>query len=209
MPKYIVWLLSGFLVVAVMNLAGCSAIKRYAYGGFGFGDRKPDRIMEVLALNKGDQVADLGAGGGYFTFRFADAVGTTGTVYAVDIDPNMTEYIEYESKRQGKGNINVILATRDNPRLPQGKLDLIFISNTYHHLSDRSVYLKNMKRYLRAGGKVAIVEMDQRNWFARVFQHATGSEQIINEMQMAGYTLRHDYDFLATQSFLIFSGPDI
>ena len=79
-------------VLLVLLAGGCNKLKRSAYDGFGRdGWQQPDRVIEALALEPGARVADLGAGGGYFTFRLADATGPDGLVYAVDVDPGMLE----------------------------------------------------------------------------------------------------------------------
>src|SRR6185295_7813183 len=97
---------------------GCARWKKFAYEGFDRDrDQQPERVVEVLLLKPGDRVADLGAGGGYFTFRFAEAVGPTGRVYAVDIDPDMTDYLRTRAAEEGYGNVEVIAATADNSGL--------------------------------------------------------------------------------------------
>src|SRR4030095_12939357 len=81
-------------MVLALFCAGCTSLKRWAYEGWGR-DRwqQPDGVIEALRLRPGDRVADLGSGGGYFTFRLAKAVGPTGHVYAVDVDEGVDDYI--------------------------------------------------------------------------------------------------------------------
>ena len=109
------------LVLLVPFGAGCTASKRLAYEGFGRDTwQQSERVVKELGLKPGDQVADLGAGSGYFTFRLADAVGPSGRVYAVDIDSAMLEYLTRQAIERGYQNVETVLAAPDDPRLPDG-----------------------------------------------------------------------------------------
>jgi len=198
------------LTVSTILLIGssCTSFKRYAYEGFGFSDRQQDKILESLAIKPGDYIADLGAGGGYFTFRLAKITGPTGKVYAIDIDQWMIDYIKEEMQNKEFHNIETILAQSDDPILPENEIDLLFVSNTYHHLTERPSYFSNIKRYLRPTARVAIIEMDGRTWLTKIFGHLTSSEQIRREMKKAGYLFEKQYDFLSSQSFQVFSVTD-
>jgi arsenite methyltransferase len=147
----------------------------------------------------------LGSGGGYFTFRLAEAVGPAGKVYAVDIDRGMVDLIGKRVKQETASNIETVLATPDDPLLPKTGVDLIFTSNTYHHIDKRIGYFANLRRYLRPGGRVAIIDFDRRSWFVGLFRHYTPREFIKPEMEQAGYSLQQELDFLERQSFLIFT----
>ena len=96
-------------------------------------------MVADLALAPGARVADLGAGGGYFTFRLARAVGPTGLVYAVDVDPGMVDFLAEQAAEQALANVRPVLAAGDDPRLSE-PVDLVFTSNTYHHLANRVAY---------------------------------------------------------------------
>jgi arsenite methyltransferase len=195
------------LAVLVLG-GGCAELKRFAYQGIGR-DRwqQPEAVVAALEIAPGARVADLGAGGGDFTFRLADAVGPDGRVYAVDTDPDMIAYLRDRVVREGRGNVEVVRAAADDPGLP-APVDLVFTCNTYHHLTDRTAYFTRLARHLRPDGRVAIVEQDGRGWFARLFGHATPPEQIRAEMTAAGYRLERAPDFLPTQSFLVFARQD-
>lgn len=184
---------------------GCTAFKRLAYEGF-FRDRwqQPDRVIESLGLEPGDRVADLGAGGGYFTFRLSDAVEPAGKVYAVDVDAGMIDYLDRRASEEGRENVEVVLAKTDDPLLPEAGVDLIFTCNTYHHIDDRPAYFRNAARYLRPGGRLAIVEY-KPGWLSFIFPHDTPGEVIRAELEGAGYQLESSHDFLSRQSFLVFA----
>ena len=190
----------------LIGLAGCTAeMKARCYAGEDRDEwQQPDRVIASLALEPGHQVADLGAGGGYFSFRLAQAVGPSGKLYALDIDEEMNERLEALATERGAANLEVVLAEPDDLRVPE-PVDLIFTSNTYHHLDDRSAYFENAARYLRPGGRVAIIEYKEEGFFHRVMGHATGAQAIREEMESAGYHLDTEHAFLEKQHFLIFS----
>jgi predicted methyltransferase len=197
------------LTLAALSLSlglGCTDLKRFAYEGFGR-DRwqHADQVVRALDIQPGSRVADLGAGGGYFTFRLADAVGPEGIVYAVDIDDGMIRYLERRARREGRANVRTILAAPDDPRLPAGGVDLVFTCNTYHHLGDRVTYFARLRESLRPDGRVAIIDSTGVGLFHRLFGHATPADTIRREMEAAGYRLEVPHDFLDRQSFLVFA----
>jgi ubiquinone/menaquinone biosynthesis C-methylase UbiE len=166
--------------------------------------QQPEVVIRSLALQPGSRVADIGAGGGYFTFRLADAVGPAGKVYAVDIDEGNLEFIANQATKRGYRNIETILAKPDDPLLPEKTVDLIFTCNTYHHLTDRTNYFQSASRYLRPGGRVAVIDLAGKSWIFRVLGHWTPKETSRREMEVAGYTLANDFDFLTRQTFQVF-----
>ena len=194
------------LWICLVVSSGCAELKRLGYEGFNR-DRwqQPDRVIASLDLDPGDRVADLGAGGGYFSFRLAEAVGPNGVLYAVDVDSDMTDLLTGRVADGGYDNVEVILAEFHDPLLPDGQIDLLFTSNTYHHIQDRVVYFTNLRRDLKPDGRVAVIELNGSSWFARSFGHETALETIVEEMVEAGYRLDRSFDFLERQHFAIFS----
>jgi predicted methyltransferase len=191
-------------VIAVLAV-GCGPIRRLAYGGFGRDSwQQPDRVVESLALSPGAHVADLGSGGGYFTWPLADAVGESGRVYAIDVDPDMTSHIAEQSREKGHANVESILAEFDDPLIPEGGVDLIFTCNTYHHFEAPEEYYRSAAKYLRPGGRLAIIEPNGKGWLQRIFPHFTEPEVIRAEMEAAGYRRVEAFDFLGRQSFQVF-----
>ena len=187
-------------------LVGCARLKQCAYEGLNRDQwQQPDRVIESLQIHPGDRVADIGSGGGYFVFSLARAVGPAGKVYAVDVDKEMNDLVAEQAKKKGIVNVEVILAKTDDPSLPRTGVDLIFTSNTYHHIANRVTYLANLRKYLRPDGRVAIIDFDRRAWLEGMWKHYTPSDFIKREMEQAGYSLQHEFDFLDRQSFLIFA----
>ena len=184
----------------------CTDIKKWAYEGFNRDEwQKPEEVIKALAIQPGDHVVDLGSGSGYFTFRLADAVGPTGKVYAVDIDKDMNADLAKRAKDKGFQNIEVVLAQPKDPGLKENKVNLIFSSNTYHHLKDRKAYFANLRKYLHPQGRIGIIDFSGESWFVSFIGHYTPSEVIKKELQDADYTLEKEFNFLADQVFLIFS----
>ncbi len=165
--------------------------------------RRPDLIIAALELGPGIRLADVGAGRGYFTFRFAKAIGPSGVVFAVEPDRGKAALLSRQAG-QAFPTVRVVEPARDDPSLP-GDVDIIFLSLVYHHLSDRPAYFRRAARYLRNGGRVAIVETRPIGWLTRIYRHATDPDTITAEMVAAGYELVESYDFLRLQSFLVFS----
>src|SRR5262245_49566628 len=182
--------------------AGCASWKRFAYEGFDRDEwQRPDAVIALLGIRPGDRVADLGAGGGYFTFRLAEAVGASGRVYAVDVDDDMIDYLTQRTRARGAANVAVVRGEFEDPKLPDGEIDLLFTCNTYHHIADRPAYFRRVLTDLAPNGRVAIVEYDGRGgWFPRTFGHFTQADEIAGEMQEAGYKLIASHDILPRQS---------
>jgi len=167
---------------------------------------RPDQIIETLALKAGQSIADIGAGGGYFALRFAEIIGENGKVYAVDTNPGFLKFIEKSAEEEGLNNV-VIVQIKDKLDLPENSLDFIFMRNVTHHISNRSEYFKNLKRFLKPDGKVVIVEYKKGKLFTfrGLFKHYVLQETIIKEMEEAGYKLEKEFDFLPEQHFTIYS----
>jgi predicted methyltransferase len=196
---------TALLLGLVLLAAGCTMAKRLAYEGFGRDEwQQPERVVADLALAPSAKVADLGSGGGYFTFRLARAVGPGGRVYAVDVDAGMNEHVADEAADQGLANVATVLAATDDPKLPE-RVDLLFTCNTYHHLENRAAYFRAVREhYLAPGGRLAIVEFKPEK-----FSHSTARETIDEEMTAAGFRLVKAFDYLDRQHFLVFAAETL
>ena len=198
-----------FFLVAFL-CSGCAGLKQCAYEGLSRDEwQQPQRVIQSLQIRPDATIADLGAGSGYFTFLLAQAAGPAGKVYAVDIDNDMTELVARKAKEQGLQNVEVILAKPNDSLLPEGRIDLIFTSNTYHHIENRVAYFAALRKTLRPSGRVAVIDFDRRSWFSGLLKHYTPSDFIKREMEQAGYRLASEFDFLDRQSFLLFEQPEV
>ena len=170
--------------------------------------QKPKQVVERLDVQPGARVADLGAGGGYFTWYLAAAVGPHGKVYAVEIDDTALAIIEKEMKSRGVRNVVPIRAESGDAKLPE-PVDLVFSCDTYHHMQDRIAYFQSLARYLKPDGKVAILDFHAEGFFSGLLGHGTTKQEVRREMESAGYRLAAEYDFIDRQHFQIFSRTDV
>ena len=121
--------------------------------------QKPDEIIKELHLTVSEKIADIGAGSGYFTFRFARAV-PEGKVYAIDISPEMLRHIHHRTMTDKTANVEVIIATPDNPHVP-ADADLVFICDVIHHVADQKAWLAKVSSQMRTGAKLVVVEFKE------------------------------------------------
>lgn len=185
------------LIIVALCLSGCRASWQ-----------KPDRVVESLCLKPGDNVADIGAGDGYFMFLLADAVGPKGKVYAVEVTDAKVNKLKRTVVRRGYANVFVILGQFDDPLLPDEDIDLAFLCNTYHHIDNRPTYFSRLKADLRQHGRVAIVDLrGDLSGIPGLFvspAHRTPIKQLLEEMAEAGYASVSSFDYLPIQDFEIF-----
>jgi ubiquinone/menaquinone biosynthesis C-methylase UbiE len=199
------------LLLLAVGLLGADCGTRLRARAYEGDDRESwqqtERVVETLGLRPGQRVADLGSGSGYFTAPLARAVSPGGIVLAVDVDADMNAYLEERMAEEGIDNVTTVLATPDDPGLPEGGIDLLFTSNTFHHLPDQSSYFASVRGSLAPDGRVAIIEYEpsKAGWFARTFGHATPEEEIAAALEAAGYRRIADHDFLERQNFQIFT----
>ena len=163
----------------------------------------PARVIEALKLAEDASVADIGAGTGYFSLRLAKLV-PRGTVYAVDIEPKMLEYIRKRAKTAGLANLVTVEGDSVSPRLPKA-VDLVLVVDTYHHIPNRVAYFKGLAKGLTAAGRVAIVDFRKDAPDGPPPEFRFEAAQIVDEMAKAGYRLDTEHKFLPRQHFLVFS----
>lgn len=166
--------------------------------------QKPAEVIKAMRLEPGDVVVDLGAGTGYFTRRFALAVAPSGRALGLDIEPGMVRQMEDEAERLGLGNYEARVVKSDDPQLPPQSVDVVFLCNTYHHISDRVRYFRNIARSLKPGGRVINVDFYKETDFGPPREHKMARAVVEKEMTMAGYRLIRSHDILPRQYFLEF-----
>jgi len=119
--------------------------------------QRPDQIMDALRVADGSRVADLGAGGGWFTIRLARRVGPNGVVYAEDIQRLMIEALGRRVQKEGLKNVRTVLGVKDDPRLPGAALDAVLIVDAFHEMDEPVAVLRNAARALKPQGLIGIV----------------------------------------------------
>ncbi len=167
--------------------------------------QKPEEVIKKLEFKPGEVVADLGAGSGYFTVHLARAVGPRGKVDAVDIDPEMLAYVTRRAEEENLKNIQTVLADPHDPKLPPSSVDLIFICNTLHHISDRDRYYPLLARALKPGGRLVNIDFHKRKLpLGPPVEMKIAKSAMIEEVKPAGFRLLKDFNFLEYQYFLVF-----
>ncbi len=162
-----------------------------------------DRVMDLLGIEQGRSVADIGAGSGWFTVRAARRVGPSGTVYAEDINPQYIQYIGDRIHKENLPNVKTVLGTPDDPKLPPSSVDAMLLLKVYHEIAHPVDVMKLLHGSLKPGGKVGIIDRNGNGT-----DHGLNRDVVEKEMREAGYKLVTRYDFTKADGqdyFLIFS----
>jgi ubiquinone/menaquinone biosynthesis C-methylase UbiE len=147
-------------------------------------------IVAALNLVPGMAVADIGAGTGFFTRLFAEKVGPAGKVYAVDIAPQFLEHIAADAKKRRQGQVVTILGSQDSTNLPSESVDLVFLSDVYHHLEKPERTIASIRQALRPGGRLIVIDFDrvEGKSSAFVLKHVRASQAVFRkEIEAAGF----------------------
>ena len=161
-----------------------------------------NRVMDILGMQAGKGVADIGAGSGWFTVLAARRVGLAGTVYAVDINPEAIRHIDQRVRSESLPNVKTVLGKSDDPMLPTHAVDAVLLLKTYHEVADPVSLLNNLRSSLKPGARVGIID---RNGDGT--NHGVGREIVVEEAGRAGYRLLETYDFVKPDGmdyFLVF-----
>jgi SAM-dependent methyltransferase len=163
--------------------------------------QKPDEVIRALQLAPEALVADIGAGTGYFAVRLARAV-PKGRVYGVDAEPDMVRYLEQRARREGLANLTAVAAKPADPGI--SAVDLVILVDTYHHVPGRERYFRNLKKSLRPGGRLAIIDFTLDSPVGPPRRARIPADQVKRELARAGYALADEHGFLPNQYFLVF-----
>jgi SAM-dependent methyltransferase len=169
-------------------------------------EERPERLIDALEIPRGATVADLGSGTGYFTWRLAEKVGPGGKVFAVDVQQQMLDRTKTAVTTHKLENVDYVLATDTDPRLPERALDLVFIAYAYHEFSDPEAIMAAVKRSLKPGGRVVVLEYAKESNIAPASPlHKMSFEEIRREIEPMGFTIDRLLDFLPVQHGVIFT----
>jgi ubiquinone/menaquinone biosynthesis C-methylase UbiE len=169
-------------------------------------EQKPAEVIAALGLKNGEKIADIGAGSGYFAFRFARQVGSSGRVYAVDIDPDMILHMNKRVRDLKLTNVVTVLSAPDDPLLAENSIDRFFVCNTWHYLKNPPKYMGLIKRMLKPGGQLIIVDYKMKAAPAGLPpEMKVPKREVMNQLETNGYKLIREHDFLPQQYFLVFS----
>jgi ubiquinone/menaquinone biosynthesis C-methylase UbiE len=146
--------ISGRKIAGVMGVGGADWLERHERES----EERPTKALDALGLKPGMVVADVGAGTGFMSLRMAERVGPSGKVYANDIQPEMLRLLRQNAAKANIGNIETVLGSESDPKLPTGALDLILMVDVYHELSQPQLMLRKMREALKPDGRLVLLE---------------------------------------------------
>ena len=165
-----------------------------------------DEIISRLRLGPGDVVADIGAGAGTFSLPFARAVAPGGTVYAVEIDPELVAHIEERAETEGVRNLAGVLGEFTDPALPARDVDLAFFHDVLHHVEDRAGYLESLAGYIGPEGRVVVIENPRPHEDPDRSEMHLSREEVDRWMADAGFGVSEEHDlFGGGKWFVVYS----
>jgi predicted methyltransferase len=151
--------------------------------------QKPREVVAAMKIESGMTVADLGAGTGYFEPWLSAAVSPTGSVLALDVEPDMVRYLTERVQREHLGNVRPALVATDDPKLGAGSVDRILVVDVWHHIDARDAYAGKLRDALKSGGKVFVVDFKLEATHGPPKRHRLAPEQIAHELGAAGLTV--------------------
>lgn len=152
-------------------------------------------VVEALKLSPGMRIADVGAGTGLYTGPFSEAVGEKGKVYAVDISSQFVEHLKRRIKEEKLDNVEVVLSEEKSAKLEPRSVDVVFVSDTYHHFTYHVAMLRSIRRALADGGRLAMVEFERIPGKSREFiigHVRAGKEEFRKEIEDAGFVFKEE-----------------
>jgi precorrin-6B methylase 2/mono/diheme cytochrome c family protein len=169
-------------------------------------EERTDDLIKALEIPEGATVADIGAGTGFFTWRLARQVGSSGTVIAVDLQQAMLDRTAETVKQHELANVRFVRSTERDPKLPPQSVDVVFIAHSYHEFGDPETMMEGVRRSLKPGGRLVIVEYAKEKKLAPASTlHKMSFDEIRSEIEPMGFELDRILDFLPTQHGLIFT----
>ena len=168
--------------------------------------QKPHEVLTALNIKQGEVIADIGAGSGYFAFRLAHFVGAQGKVYAVDVSPDMIRHINRRIRDTKMTNVVALLADPDDPLLPDASVNRFFFSESWHHIDNQTKYLGLIKKMLKPGGEIVMIDFHKKDLpVGPPLQMKIAREDLLKQMEAAGFRLAKEHTFLPYQYFLVFT----
>ena len=168
-------------------------------------EERPSDAMAQLNLKPGMVVCDLGCGNGFYSLEMAKLVAPTGKVLAVDIQPEMLHLLELRSKEGGVENIEPILSTVADPKVPEGSVDMLLLVDVYHEFSHPQQMLAGIRKGLKPNGVIALLEYREEDRTVPIKpEHKMTKKQILKEYTANGFRLAKQYDGLPWQHLMFF-----
>jgi ubiquinone/menaquinone biosynthesis C-methylase UbiE len=168
-------------------------------------EEEPDRMLASLDIRPGSVVADVGAGVGYHAWRLSRIVGPAGRVIAEDIQEEMLRMLKQNMERQGLKNVDTVLGTPTDPKLPQGAVDLVLMVDVYHEFSDPVAMMTRIRGALKPDGRVVLVEFRKEDPSVPILPlHKMSIQDVRSELEPLGFKFQKVLTFLPWQHVIIF-----
>jgi ubiquinone/menaquinone biosynthesis C-methylase UbiE len=196
---------SGRRIASVMDAQGAAWLDRPERER----EEAPTRAIAALDIRAGQTIADIGAGSGYYTVRLAEAVGSGGRVYATDIQPEMLALIKKRLAGTTAGkestNVELVLGTPTDSKLPDGAIDLALMVDVYHELAQPQAFLRSLKRAMKRDGRLVLIEFrKESDWVPIREEHKMSVREARMELEAEGFTFERVIDVLPWQHILVF-----
>ena len=196
---------SGRRIAGVMGHQGAAWLERAEREQ----EEAPSKAIAALAIRPGQVIADIGAGSGYYSLLLSKAVGPTGRVYATDIQPEMLALLKQKIDRGKVGNVELILGTETQTRLPDESIDLALMVDVYHELAQPQALLASVRRALKKDGRLVLLEFRKEDPRVPIREeHKMSVREARQELEAEGFTFDRLIDVLPWQHILVFRQPD-
>ena len=192
---------SGRQIAGVMGIEGAQWLERPEREA----EEAPSKAVAALGLRPGQAVADIGAGSGYYTMLLSAAVGPRGRVYATDIQPAMLALIQKKIDARRATNVELVVGTPTESKLPDASVDLALMVDVYHELAEPQVFLRSLKRALKPDGRLVLIEFRKEDPQVPIRpEHKMSVREARLELEAEGYRFDRLIDVLPWQHILIF-----
>ena len=169
-------------------------------------EEDPDRMLAALDIKKGSVVADVGAGVGYHVWRMSEIVGPAGRVIAEDIQDGMIRLLKKNIDDRKLRNVDIVLGTPNDPKLPNNSLDLVLMVDVYHEFSEPVTMMKHIHNALKPDGRVVLVEFRKEDPNVPIQPlHKMSVQDVRSELEPLGFKFQRSLEFLPWQHIIIFT----
>ena len=192
---------SGRPIAGVMGHAGAAWLERPERES----EEAPRKALAALEIRAGQTVADIGAGSGYYTMLLSAAAGPSGRVYATDIQPEMLALIRRKIEKTPMPNVELVLGTATESRLPDASVDLALMVDVYHELAQPQMFLQSLNRAIKPDGRLVLIEFRKEStWVPIREEHKMSVREARMELEAEGYRFERAIDVLPWQHILVF-----
>jgi ubiquinone/menaquinone biosynthesis C-methylase UbiE len=192
---------TGRQIAGVMSAAGSGWLDRPEREE----EEQPDKALQAIGFHRGMVVADVGAGSGFMSFKMSKLIGPSGKVYAVDIQPEMLEILNKRARENKIANVETILGTDRDPKLPAGSIDLILLVDVYHEFSHPQAMLDRMREALKPNGRLVLLEYRKEDPSIPIRpEHKMSVSEVKAELEPEGFQFDQTIEVLPRQHILIF-----